>query len=98
MRRPLLLLLVALPLSAALSQDATDRVITEAWKPSPLEDNLRQLRDEVGGRVPGTRATQEAVEWGLDALKKALMSSGKPLASGICRKAVSGGERIRMVR
>jgi hypothetical protein len=51
MRRPLLLLLVALPLSAALSQDAIDRVITEAWKPSTLEDNLRQLRDEVGGRV-----------------------------------------------
>jgi hypothetical protein len=75
MRRPLLLLLVALPLSAALSQDAIDRVITEAWKPSTLEDNLRQLRDEVGGRVPGTLARQEAVEWGLDAFKKTLMSS-----------------------
>ncbi|HMJ20815.1 MAG TPA: hypothetical protein VK513_02865 [Terriglobales bacterium] len=75
MRRPLLLLLVALPLSAALSQDATDRVITEAWKPSTLEDNLHQLRDEVGGWVPGTLARQEAVEWGLGAFKKAWMSS-----------------------
>jgi hypothetical protein len=71
MRRPLFLLLVALPLSAALSQDATYRVITETGKPSTLEDNLCQLRDEIGGRVLGSPATQEAVEWGLDAFKKA---------------------------
>ena len=49
MQRPLLLLLVALPLSAALSQDATDRVNHRSMEAFTLEDNLRQLRDEVGG-------------------------------------------------
>jgi len=46
-------------------------VIQAALKPSPLEENLRRLTDEIGGRVPGTRAMQQAVEWGIEVLTAA---------------------------
>jgi carboxypeptidase Q len=72
MRRRLCgLLLLVLPLCAAFAQDAAERVITEALKPSTLESNLRRLTDEIGGRVPGTPAMQKAVDWGVDAFKAA---------------------------
>ena len=64
---PLLLIL----LSAAFAQDATDRVMAEAQKPSALETNLQQLTDQVGGRVPGTPAMHKAVAWGTAAFKTA---------------------------
>lgn len=65
--------LVLLPvlLSAAIAQNATDRVIAEAQKPSALEINLQQLTDQIGGRVPGTPAMQKAVAWGIAAFKAA---------------------------
>lgn len=75
MQRPLLLLLVALPLSAALSQDATDRVNHRSMEAFTLEDNLRQLRDEVGGGAKVRQQRKKPWKWGLDAFKKALMSS-----------------------
>jgi len=44
----------------------------EALKPStPLQENLRVLTDEIGGRVPGTPAMQKAIQWGVDAFKAA---------------------------
>ena len=44
----------------------------EALKPStPLQENLRVLTDEIGGRVPGTPAMQQAVQWGMNAFKAA---------------------------
>lgn len=54
----------------AENQDA-NQLIQVALKPSPLEDNLRRLTDEVGGRVPGTSAMQHAVQWGMQALTAA---------------------------
>jgi carboxypeptidase Q len=38
---------------------------------SPLQNNLRVLTDEIGGRVPGTPAMQKAIQWGVDAFKAA---------------------------
>ena len=70
-QRLCLLLLIFIPLCGALAQDTTDRVITEALKPSALEANLHRLTDEVGGRVPGTPAMQRAVDWGVEAFKAA---------------------------
>jgi hypothetical protein len=48
-----------------------DHIIQVAMQRSPLEDNLRRLTDEVGGRVPGTLAMQHAVQWGMQALTAA---------------------------
>jgi len=68
--------LVAVP-TGVLAQDRVGRVIAEALKESPLRDNLRQLTDEVGGRVPGTPAMEEALKWGEAALKAAGADSVK---------------------
>jgi carboxypeptidase Q len=46
-------------------------VIQAALQPSPIQDNLRRLTDEIGGRVPGTPAMQHAVQWGMQALSAA---------------------------
>jgi len=57
--------------AAALAQDGTDRLMAEALKPSPLASNLKQLTDQIGGRVPGTPAIEKAVEWGVEAFETA---------------------------
>lgn len=48
-----------------------NKLIQVALQPSPLEDNLRRLTDEIGGRVPGTLAMQHAVQWGMQAFTAA---------------------------
>jgi len=63
--------LCVLFLTVALAQDAADRIIAEALKPSPLEANLERLTDQIGGRVPGMPAMQKAVDWGVKAFKAA---------------------------
>ncbi len=70
-RARLLVSLLPIFLCAAFAQDATDRVIAEAQKPSALEANLQQLTDQIGGRVPGTPAMQKAVDWGVASFKAA---------------------------
>ena len=70
---------VVLPASSASSasrprppadvNDDANQIIQEALKPSTLENNLRQLTDEIGGRVPGTPAMQRAVDWGVQCSK-----------------------------
>src|SRR5215467_8107048 len=39
--------------------------------PSPLEENLRRLTDEIGGRVTGSPEMAKAVEWGVAAFRAA---------------------------
>jgi len=51
--------------------DDAARIIQSALQPSPIESNLRQLTDEVGGRVPGTPAMQRAIDWGVQMFKTA---------------------------
>ncbi len=38
---------------------------------SPLQENLRVLTDEIGGRIPGTPAFDQAAEWAVAAFKAA---------------------------
>src|SRR5438270_12781829 len=57
--------------TASAATDDANRLIKIALEPSPLEQNLRQLTDEIGGRVPGTPAMQRAVEWGEQAFRTA---------------------------
>jgi carboxypeptidase Q len=42
-----------------------NQVIQAALQPSSMQENLRRLSDEIGGRVPGTLAMQHAVQWGV---------------------------------
>jgi carboxypeptidase Q len=65
------LILVASPAVFSQTNPDLEHVIQEALEPSPLDKNLRQLTDEIGGRVPGTPAMERAVEWGVAAFKAA---------------------------
>jgi hypothetical protein len=55
----------------ATEGDAASRIIQAALQPSSIENNLRALTDEIGGRVPGTPAMQHAVQWGVQAFTAA---------------------------
>ncbi len=51
---------------------STDAVMQQALDPSsPLQENLRVLTDEIGGRIPGTPAFNQAAQWAVDAFKAA---------------------------
>lgn len=51
---------------------SNDAVMQEALKPgTPIEENLRVLTDEIGGRVPGTPQMQQAEQWAIAAFKQA---------------------------
>jgi len=68
-----LALIFTFPGLAATSADTdhATQMIQIALQPSPLENNLHRLTDEIGGRVPGTPAMQHAVEWGVQAFTAA---------------------------
>ena len=68
---PVLLVSALASASACLAQ-SNDAVMQEALKPStPLQENLRVLTDEIGGRLPGTPAMQRAMDWGVKAFNAA---------------------------
>ena len=48
-----------------------NQVIQAALQPSPLQDNLRRLTDNIGGRIPGTLGMQHAIQWGVQAFTAA---------------------------
>ena len=56
----------------ALLAQTGDSVMNEALSPStPLQENLRRLTDEIGGRVPGTPAFEKAQQWGIAGFREA---------------------------
>ena len=89
-------------LAVASAQNPVDQVIAEALKPSPLETNLRRLTDEIGGRIPGTLAMRQAVEWGVAGFKAAGADNvhtenftiPAAWAEGFTRMSISAPERF----
>lgn len=60
----LCVLVVLIPGSAQVpAGDDAPRLIGTVMGPSPMEENLRKLSDEIGGRVPGTEANRKGVAW-----------------------------------
>src|ERR1051326_8436056 len=57
------LMFIVLSLTPAFAQDPVNRIIDEALKPSSLDTNLAHLTDQIGGRIPGTPAMKQAVQW-----------------------------------
>jgi len=57
--------------AASLCEEANPKIIASALGASPLEDNLRRLTDEVGGRMTGSAAMARAVAWGVAAFRQA---------------------------
>lgn len=66
-----ILCLVSLAAAPSPNNDDVSRIIQAALQPSPIQENLRRLTDEVGGRVPGTPGMQHAVQWGMQAFTAA---------------------------
>src|SRR5262249_56674889 len=50
---------------------AAAKIVPLVMGPSPLEENLRRLTDEVGGRVSGTPQMVKAVQWAVAAFRAA---------------------------
>src|SRR5579859_1866114 len=49
--------------------EAAAKILPQVLGPSPLEENLRRLTDEVGGRVTGSPEMAKAVEWAMAAFR-----------------------------
>src|SRR6267154_52910 len=49
--------------------EAAAKILPQVMGPSPLEENLRRLTDEVGGRVTGSPQMAKAVEWAVTAFR-----------------------------
>src|SRR5262249_25112263 len=47
------------------------KILPQIMGPSPMEENLRRLTDEVGGRVSGSPEMAKAVEWAMAAFRAA---------------------------
>jgi len=56
---------------ASSCAQAAAKVLPLVMGPSPLEENLRRLTDEVGGRVTGSPEMAKAVEWAVAAFRAA---------------------------
>lgn len=50
---------------------AAEKILPLVMGPSPMEDNLRRLTDEIGGRVSGTPQMARAIQWGLAGFRAA---------------------------
>jgi carboxypeptidase Q len=51
--------------------EAAAKILPQVLGPSPMEENLRRLTDEVGGRVTGTPQMAKAIEWAVAAFRAA---------------------------
>jgi carboxypeptidase Q len=58
-------------LKLAPTQTEISAIVASALGPSPLEENLRKLTDEIGGRMSGTPAMRRAVQWAQEAFREA---------------------------
>jgi hypothetical protein len=56
--------------TSSCAQAAT-KILPIVMGPSPMEENLRRLTDEIGGRVTGTPQMAKAIEWGVTAFRAA---------------------------
>jgi carboxypeptidase Q len=51
--------------------EAAAKILPLVMGPSPLQENLRRLTDEIGGRVTGTPAMARAIQWGTTGFRAA---------------------------
>jgi carboxypeptidase Q len=56
---------------ASSCAQAAAKILPIVMGASPMEENLRRLTDEIGGRVTGTPEMAKAVEWGVSAFRAA---------------------------
>ena len=54
---------------ASSCAQAAAKILPQVMGPSPMEENLRRLTDEIGGRVSGSPQMAKAVEWAVAAFR-----------------------------
>ena len=70
----------------------------QALKPSsPLQNNLRVLTDEIGGRIPGTPAFDQATQWAIAGFKPAGADSVKVEELTIAQSWAEGATEVEVV-
>jgi carboxypeptidase Q len=57
--------------AAAACAEAAAKILPVVMGSSPIEENLRRLTDEVGGRMTGTPEMAKAIEWAVAAFRAA---------------------------
>lgn len=57
--------------NASSCAQAAAKILPQVLGPSPMEENLRRLTDEIGGRLSGSLQMAKAVEWAEDAFRNA---------------------------
>ena len=61
------------------SEAAASEAVLQQVADSPfLKENVRVLCDEIGGRMPGTPAMKQAVEWAVEAFREAGVDQVRP--------------------
>ena len=55
----------------AEAQNDVQKLITAMLADTPIEENLQELCDQIGGRVTGSEANKKSVEWGVEKFKSA---------------------------
>ena len=55
--------------AASSCEQAAAKIVPQVMGPSPMEENLRRLTDEIGGRVSGSPELAKAVAWGVAAFR-----------------------------
>jgi len=68
-------LFVSSPVVSQTSE--VDSLVAAMLKQTPLQEDLRQLCDEIGGRPTGSKANLDAVEWALKKFKEAGLTAKK---------------------
>jgi carboxypeptidase Q len=56
---------------ASSCAEVAAKVLPQVMSASPMEENLRRLTDEIGGRVTGTPEMAKAVEWAIGGFRAA---------------------------
>ncbi|MDP9340295.1 MAG: M20/M25/M40 family metallo-hydrolase [Acidobacteriota bacterium] len=57
--------------AASSCAEAAAKILPVVMGPSPMQENLRRLTDEIGGRVTGTPAMARAIRWGVEGFRAA---------------------------
>jgi hypothetical protein len=60
-----------------LAQSDVDRLKIALLNDTPIEEDLQELTDVIGGRVTGSPANEKAVEWGLKKFQEAGVKAWK---------------------
>ncbi len=69
--------LLSLVFSVANTQNDVQKLVASMLASTPLEEDLQELCDEIGGRVTGSPANEKAVEWAFQKLTESGVKTWK---------------------